>query len=416
MRILYVCADFGVPVYGHKGASIHLRAMARAFAQAGHQIHILSPALEREGNLEFDLPASAPVSMAAYQPALDLLRKADKAMGTTSTGHPARVGHEVRNVLFNQLLAGAADAWRGFGADFVYERYALFGWGGLAFARALGVPHVLEVNAPLCLEQERARGLHMGDVARAVEARVWGGTDAVLAVSEELAEFIRGTGTPAGRVHVLANGVDVEKFAAAAGRGAGVRTELGLGTGPVIGFVGSLKSWHGTDVLLEAFALLRPRWPSARALVVGDGPMAESLRALVAQRGLGESVVFTGAVDHARIPELLDAMDLTVAPYRAADDFYFSPMKVYESLAAGRPVVASNLGQVTSLIEAGYVDPAAPGDPESLAAAIEGVLTNRAAAAAKAARGRAWTLAERTWQANARRAGELALRGEGSRR
>ncbi len=90
MRILYVCADFGVPVYGHKGASIHLRAMARAFAQAGHDIQILSPALEREGNLEFDLPASAPVSMAAHQPALDLLRKADKAMGTTISFSSAR--------------------------------------------------------------------------------------------------------------------------------------------------------------------------------------------------------------------------------------------------------------------------------------------------------------------------------------
>ena len=415
MRILYVCADFGVPVYGHKGASIHLRAMARAFAQSGHDIHILSPAIEREGNLEFDLPVSAPVSMAAHQPALDLLRKADKAMGTTSTGHPARTGHEVRNVLFNQLLAGAADAWRAFGADFVYERYALFGWGGLAFARALGVPHVLEVNAPLCLEQERARGLHMGDVARAVEARVWSGTDAVLAVSEELAAFIRDAGTPAERVHVLANGVDVEKFAAAAGRGRAVRAELGLGAGPVIGFVGSLKSWHGTDVLLEAFATLRPRWPEARLLIVGDGPMAESLRALAQERNLGAAAVFTGAVDHARIPELLDAMDFTVAPYRAASDFYFSPMKIYESLAAGRPVVASNLGQVAQLIEAGYVEPAAPGDTASLAAAMERVLQEPARAAGRAARGRAWTLAERTWQANARRAAELALQRTASR-
>lgn len=416
MRILYVCADFGVPVYGHKGASIHLRAMARAFAQAGHDLQILSPALEREGNLEFDLPAAMPVNLAAHQPALDVLRKADKALGPNRTGHPARVGQEVRNLLFNQLLAGAADAWRSFGADFVYERYSLFGWGGLALARALGVPHVLEVNAPLCLEQERARGLHLGDVARAVEARVWAGTDAVLAVSDELADFVRGAGTPAERVHVLANGVDVEKFAAAAGRGAAVRTELGLGKGPVIGFVGSLKSWHGTDVLLEAFALLRPRWPEARVLVVGDGPMAESLRALAQERNLGASAVFTGAVDHARIPELLDAMDVTVAPYRAAEDFYFSPMKVYESLAAGRPVVASNLGQVAQLIADGYVDAAAPGDPASLAAALERVLEDPRRAAAGAARGRKWTLAERTWQANARRAAELALRGTAARR
>lgn len=411
MRILYVCADFGVPVYGHKGASIHLRAMARAFARAGHDLHILSPSIDREGNLDFDVPSSCPVSLEAYQPALDVLRKADKALGTTATGHPARTAQEVRNLLFNQLLARAADVWKGFGAAFVYERYALFGSGGLAFSRALGVPHVLEVNAPLCLEQERARGLHLADVARAVEHRVWTGTDAVLAVSDELAGLVRSAGTPSDRVHVSPNGVDAESFAAAAGHGRAVRAELGLGPGPVIGFVGSLKSWHGTDVLLEAFAELRPRWPEARVLVVGDGPMADHLRSLAEERGLGRAVVFTGAVDHARIPALLDAMDVTVAPYRAADDFYFSPMKVYESLAAGRPVVASNLGQAAQLIADGYVEGAAPGDPRSLAAALERVLQNPGPAAARAARGRAWTLAERTWDANARRAVDLALRG-----
>ena len=61
MRILYVCSDFGVPVFGHKGASIHLRSMARAFADLGHELRILSPAIAPEANLDFDLPAEMPV-------------------------------------------------------------------------------------------------------------------------------------------------------------------------------------------------------------------------------------------------------------------------------------------------------------------------------------------------------------------
>ncbi len=408
MRIFYVCSDFGVPVYGHKGASIHLRAMANAFAGLGHTVQVLSPAIERAGNADFQLSVLDPVDLEPHLPALDALRRADRAFGPTAAGHPSRVAQEVRNILYNQLLEAAAPRLRDFGADFVYERYALFGAGGLGLARALGVPHVLEVNAPLCLEQERARGLHLGDVARAVEARVWRETDAMLAVSAELAARACAEGAPRDRVHVVANGVDVERFEAAAGQGARVRQALGLGLGPVIGFVGSLKSWHGTDVLLDAFTLLHPRWPTARLLLVGDGPKGDALRATARSRGLDGAVVFTGAVDHARVPELLDAMDLTVAPYLPAEDFYFSPLKVYESLAAGKPVVASRLGQITDLVEAGYVEPAVPGDPASLAQAIEAVLADPKTALGRAERGREWTHRERTWAANARRAADLA--------
>jgi glycosyltransferase involved in cell wall biosynthesis len=414
MRILYVCSDFGVPVYGHKGASIHLRAMARAFADLGHELRILSPAIEREANLDFDLPVETPVSLAACAPALAELRTADRWLGELPTGHAARVSQEVRNLLYNAALARAADQLRVWTPDFVYERYALFGSGGLELARQLGVPHVLEVNAPLCLEQERARGLHLGDVARAVEARVWCETGALLAVSAELRAMALDLGTAPQRAHVLPNGVDAARFVAAPGAAASVRAELDLGAGPVVGFVGSLKSWHGTDVLLGAFAALRPQWPGARLLVVGAGPMAATLAERAQALGIGADVRFTGAVEHVRIPALLAAMDVAVAPYLPSEDFYFSPIKVYEYMAAGRPVVASRLGQIVDLVGAGLVCPAEPGDPASLAAALAGILRDEPAAAAQAARGRDWVLAERTWAANARRVVEIALAPSGA--
>jgi glycosyltransferase involved in cell wall biosynthesis len=407
VRILYVSSDFGVPVYGHKGASVHLRAVARAFAELGHTVQIVSPAIERDANFDFDVPASASVDLAPDMPALASLRQFDRALGSAASGHPARVGQEVRCLLYNQALAGAS---AGLGCDFVYERYALFGFGGLELSRALGVPHVLEVNAPLATEQHRVRGLHMADVATAIENRVWRQTGAVLAVSDELAAEVRARGVAPERVHVLPNGVDAARFgfdrAAAAAR---VRAALGLGTGPIVGFVGSLKPWHGTDVLLEAFARLAPAHPTACLLVVGDGPAAGALRERTRGLGLEPRVRFTGAVEHARVPELVAAMDIAAAPYRAADDFYFSPIKVYEYLAAGTPVVASPLGQIAPLVAAGLVTPAAAGDAGDLARALESILQAPAAASQRAARGRDWALGERTWTANARRAIDIAL-------
>jgi glycosyltransferase involved in cell wall biosynthesis len=412
MRILYVSSDFGVPVYGHKGASIHLRAMARAFTALGHEVRIWSPAVERSANLDFEVPAATPVPLAPHAPSLGALRQLDRALGTLATGHEARVAQEVRNLLYNHDLAHAAAAVHAFAPDFVYERYALFGFGGLELARALGVPHVLEVNAPLCLEHERVRGLHLGDLARTLEQRVWGGTGALLAVSPPLRALAIAQGVAASRAHVLPNGVHAEAFGAGTDDGQRCRTALGLGTGPVLGFVGSLKAWHGTEVLLRAFVSVCARHPQARLLLVGDGPMADALRREAAALGVEAAVHFTGAVEHAAIPALLAAMDVAVAPYLPADDFYFSPIKVFEYMAAGRPVIASRLGEMVGLADDGLLCAVPPGDVGALAAELDAVLRAPAPAAAQAARARDWVRRERTWVANARRVVALALAGD----
>jgi glycosyltransferase involved in cell wall biosynthesis len=250
--------------------------------------------------------------------------------------------------------------------------------------------------------------LHLGDLARAIERRVWSSSDGMLAVSDELAAIGIEQGADASRVHVLPNGVDVTRFVPRDGAADRMRREHELGSGPVIGFVGSLKAWHGTDVLLDAFATLVPRWPAARLLVVGDGPTADDLRRRAESLGIATAVRFTGAVEHARVPDLIAAMDVTAAPYLPSTDFYFSPIKIYEYLAAGKPVVASHLGQIAALVRDDLVRAAEPGDATSLATALEAVLAAPEAAQEQAARGRDCVLRERTWEANARRALAIA--------
>jgi glycosyltransferase involved in cell wall biosynthesis len=130
-----------------------------------------------------------------------------------------------------------------------------------------------------------------------------------------------------------------------------MRTKLGLAPDAfVVGFAGSLKPWHGTDVLLDAFALLRTEAPRARLLIVGDGPQRDALRERASQLALQGAVVFTGAVPHDEMPAMLRAMDVAVAPYLEMPDFYFSPLKLYEYLASGLPVVASDAGEIGTLI------------------------------------------------------------------
>jgi glycosyltransferase involved in cell wall biosynthesis len=144
---------------------------------------------------------------------------------------------------------------------------------------------------------------------------------------------------------VVANGVDADEFLP--------RSVAPRSDGFTVGFVGSLKPWHGLADLIEAFSRLRQLAGDVRLLIVGDGPERNRLEEDLGARGLVDAVQFTGAVAHSEVPALLASMDAAVAPYPKLANFYFSPLKIFEYMAAGLPIVASRTGQVAQLIEDG---------------------------------------------------------------
>ena len=163
-----------------------------------------------------------------------------------------------------------------------------------------------------------------------------------------MARYLEQFPSIAGRIHIIPNGVNPARFAHI--RATGRLKKPGQFT---VGFLGTLKPWHGLSVLATAFAELRRLRPDARLLVAGDGPEKESFAAELEQAGVLDAVTFAGAVTPDAVPRFLAAMDVAVAPYPAKSDFYFSPLKVYEYLAASLPVVASAVGQLEALIENG---------------------------------------------------------------
>lgn len=334
-RLAYVCTDPGIPVFGTKGASVHVQEVVRAFRALGW---IVTVYCTRRGDLVPD----------------DLADLEVHELGPTHRDPAAREA-ELADVGVRLAAQAVAD-----GADLVYERYSLFTSAGATVAEALGCPLVVEVNAPLLEEQAAHRVLVDAERAWAATCRTFDAADSLVCVSEPVAGWVRSVVDDPARVHVVANGVNTRRIRPAMTGGTDDR-------GFTVGFVGTLKPWHGVDVLVRAFATAAgPDW---RLLVCGDGPERDVLERLA--RDLGARVDFTGAVAPEHVPDHLASMDVAVAPYPDAPGHYFSPLKVYEYLAAGLPVVASRIGQTEEVLDhdtTGLL--VAPGDADALAAAL----------------------------------------------
>jgi glycosyltransferase involved in cell wall biosynthesis len=360
MRILYLCADPGIRYWGTKGASIHLREFTSALAGTGAEVTV---AVARRGR--------SPNGTAPPLPLIELPRnKSGFLHPVTGDGDRVALSSEARQFAEHPAVCGALqDLHRRRPFDLICERYSLFGLGGQEAARHLGIPHVLEINAPLVEEAERHRRLVLAPLARAIEGHLFSSSDHIVTVSKPLAEYVR-TIAPEADVTPIPNGVNLERFQC---KGPADNDAISSGStdGVVIGFVGSLKPWHGVELLLDAFARVRQEQTGSRLMIVGDGPARATLEEQARSLHLGDAVQFRGAVPHERMPETLKEIDIAVAPYPRLEHFYFSPLKVYEYMAAGRAIVASRIGQMIDILDDGttaLLPP--PGDVAALATAL----------------------------------------------
>ncbi|MCK4414614.1 MAG: glycosyltransferase [Candidatus Eisenbacteria sp.] len=370
-RVLYLSPDRGVPVRGAKGASVHVRSVVRALTAIGVETRLVSARPVPTDGASVDAPVFAAGSGKRTK------RAVGRLAGWLRGGVPLE--RALLRLLDNLGLyregLRQARAWR---PGMIYERYALTAFAGALLARRLGIPHILEVNAPLAEEEARFRGLRLGSLARRLERSIWRRADCLVVVSPPLAEIARQAGVDPQRILVLPNAVDPALFHPRAD-GETVRRRLGIDNGGfVIGFSGSLKPWHGVHHLLQAFARMAGQVPDARVLVVGDGPERARLEALTKELGLGDRVHFVGAVEHENVATYLRASNLLVAPYGSLENHWFSPLKVAEYLAVGRPVIASAIGELREQLGSDrgvlFLD---PGDEEALAACLIELASNQ---------------------------------------
>jgi glycosyltransferase involved in cell wall biosynthesis len=277
----------------------------------------------------------------------------------------------------------------------------------------LGIPSVLEVNSPFIEEafEERTFSFRSRNFFRKLG---FDNASAIVVQTRLLKEIIlKQTKTP---IHVIPNGADPDLFSPTATE-PGLARGLGLGN-DVIGFAGAFHPWHGAQDLVEAFAILAPRRPDAKLLMIGGGgEELEKCRRLVLEKGLGGRVVLTGKVPYERLPAHLNLCSVLVAPFSPSKDarrravfdrygLWWCPLKIFEYMAMGKPVVASDVGVISEYLEgAGLLYP--EGDMTALADRICSLLSDEELTKKLGAAGRKNVEERFNWSEVARQTVEL---------
>ena len=273
----------------------------------------------------------------------------------------------------------------------------------LRAGKKFGIPVVYEVRAfweDAAVDHGTAseHGLRY-KLTRALETWALKRAGAVTTICEGLRRDIVARGVAADKVTVIPNAVDIDKFAVGGVADLELKRKLGLQDMRLIGFIGSFYAYEGLNVLLRAVPAMLARAPDLRVLLVGGGPQDAALRALAAELGIADKVVFAGRVPHEQVAQYYDLLDVLVYPrlsMRLTD--LVTPLKPLEAMAQGRVLAASDVGGHLELIEHGKTGVLFKADdPHSLAEQVGALLAARESWPQLRAAGRQFVENERNW-------------------
>lgn len=300
---------------------VHISGICRALLKMGHSVDIVAP--------------------------LNNNVKNDNKISRLSAKLP-EILFELMEVIYNLFaMRKIGQRIRAKKYDFIYERYALLLWAGMISARRNKIPFILEVNYTAHTPLYRKRSKLLLPLSRIIENYIYKKTDAIFVVSNYLKEQLVGMGVSEKKIYLTPNAVEDELFSQNIS-GIEIRNKFDLKDLFVIGFVGGFYPWHGLPFLLQAVKNLGK--DNLCLLLVGDGPMKEELKKIAVELNIRARLTFCGFVESKTLPAYIMAMDICVMP---DSNNYGSPMKIFEYMAMGKPVVAPRLGPIEEVIEDG---------------------------------------------------------------
>lgn len=404
-RVLHIL-DHSLPL--HSGYAFRTRAILKAQTDQGLEVRSITG--QRHGNGMNEGTAAGDGQSKWRLEARGAPEVYDGLVFDRTPGRPAGVPgvREFREVAaFARSIERLCGHWR---PDVLHAHSpALCGLAAARVAKKLGIPLVYEIRA---FWEDAAIGNGGGSAAavkywltRSLENRVVASADAVVTICRGLQDDLVARGYGAKPMAIMPNGVDLDLFGDPPPRDTALAAELGLGEGPVIGFLGSFYPYEGLDDLIAAMPAILAARPGAKLLLVGGGQDQEALRRQAEASPASAAIRFVGRVPHSEVERYYSLVDVVCYPRKGMRlTELVTPLKPLEAMAQGKLVAASDVGGHCELIENGVTGCLfTPDDPAACAAALIDLLARPETWDERRRTARAFVESHHDWATNVQR-------------
>jgi glycosyltransferase involved in cell wall biosynthesis len=295
--------------------------------------------------------------------------------------------------------------------SFIYQRYSLNNYTGLKLAQRYGIPFVLEYNgSEIWVSRHWGNRLKYEELSERIEMLNLKAAQLIVVVSQPLKDELVNRGIEPDKILVNPNGVDSDRYSPKVD-GSSIRVKYHVADKTVIGFIGTFGHWHGAEVLAEAFGRLLKEYPvyrdSVKLLMIGDGMTMPLVKEELEKYTVGDACILTGRIPQEDGPAYLAACDILASPHIPNPDgtpFFGSPTKLFEYMAMGKGIVASDLDQIGEILKHDKTALVVkPGDAQSLMLGLKMLIDHKELRERLGRAAREEVVANYTWKEHTRK-------------
>ena len=359
------------------GKPVYIRTSNNFGLTAGGSVAHTAGVLNNLGNF-----AGKPIFISPYlMPAI----KDDIEKHQVLPESPYRAISHLRYLYYNKVIfENAIQILKNKNPAFFYQRYSIESYSGVLLSNHFKIPLILEYNgSEIWLSNKYGTPASNTGLWESIELLNLEKADLVVVVSRPLKEELINKGIDEDKILVNPNGVDTDKYSPKIS-GSKIRDNFGLNGKIVFGFIGTFGGWHGAEILAEAFARLLKGKPelknNVRLMMIGDGLRIHDVKRILSNNHIEDQCVLPGLVPQDEGPTYLAACDFLVSPHVPNPDgtpFFGSPTKLFEYMAMGKGIIASDLDQIGEILDHNKTAiMVKPGDPDELKDAMSFLIKN----------------------------------------
>ena len=375
---------------GRGAEGVHIRGVVKGLRQLGNNVDILSlPGAE---------PEAEEKNTTTEQVKQEGTKKSSFSILSDLTKHVPEFVFEIFELAFNLIaVIRLRKAVKEKNINLIYERYSLFMFASVWWAKRNNLPIVLEINDSC--QVQRVRSLTFKKLAAKIEGWIFSNATGLVFISTRFKDVAEQAYGDIANSVVSPNGADLDKFIIDPTAGSSLRAKLGIDNKIVLGYVGAFVHWHGIDWFVDLICDRLKETPELVLLLVGDGVAFEGIKNRVIEAGVEAQVILPGKVPHHQVSTFLSAMDLGILP---DSNDYGSPMKLFEFMAMGKGMIAPDFSPIAEVVrdnETSWLFPA--GNRQACVNKVFDIVKDRAAHIQVGNNARAYIENERQWKHNA---------------